>query len=845
MTGKVALSNLTVGWKFRLLSVGNLDAATAAVKARIEKGLATHKALEVTMDSKVNPELVGNSFSAQVPGDVHTDLQNHGLIENPHLGLNEFKTQWIGRCQWEYSTEFSVTETFAFNQLHFGGLDTIAEVYLNNEHILSARDMHISYDVDVNDLLKVGSNELRIVFESQEDWAEAQEGKVGKYPNAYSDPTNQIRKMACNYGWDWGPTLVTAGIWKPVQLIQWNQSKINGLIVNPTVVSGDPTLLISGEILGFQDCQIAMVREGKTLTVVSPSDGKFSASVKISDVELWWPVGYGNQPLYDFEIQLLDSQGSLLEIVPKKLGFRSVELVSELDKIGRNFEIKVNGTRIWVRGANWIPDHTSLNQITASSYRKRIADAKDANMNLLRIWGGGIFESEDFYSVCDELGILVWQDFLFACASYPEDEFNSSLIEAEAIQAVTRLSSFCSLVLWNGSNENIWGYFDWDWQEPLAGRAWGLGFYQEIIPAVISRLDPTRPYQPSSPWSGTMELHPNDPNHGTAHLWEPWNRQDYVTYLDEVPRFVTEYGYQSPAAYSTLKNAIGINDLWEDSEGMKAHQKAFIGKEKLHRGLDLRFPGLTENFDVWHYLTQLEQARALNVGIRHLRSHHDVSAGSVIWQLNDCWPVVSWSMIDFAGKRKPAWHVVRKAYADRIVSFTTQNGQNQIAVVNDTDQVWLAKIQIRLANLSGKSELVQETKVEVAPGSHLLIPVTIDLETLDKSNEFLIVDSDFDRSLLFLVEDSKLQYQPPKFELSLAKTSTGVDVTIHAKNLLREMCLFVDRIDENAEVSDQVVTLLEGETATVRIATKKPELFTEQALKAVTRAANEFRSLVE
>ena len=278
---------------------------------------------------------------------------------------------------------------------------------------------------------------------------------------------------------------------------------------------------------------------------------------------------------------------------------------------------------------------------------------------------------------------------------------------------------------------------------------------------------------------------------------------------------------------------------------MKAHQKAFIGKEKLHRGLDLRFPGLTGNFDAWHYLTQLEQARALSVGIRHLRSHHDVSAGSVIWQLNDCWPVVSWSMIDFAGKRKPAWHVVRKAYADRIVSFTTQEGRNQIAVVNDTDQVWVANIHIRLGNLNGETKSVQKTTVEVAPGSHILVPVTIDLETLDKSNEFLIVDSELDRSLLFLVEDSKLEYQPPKFELSLAKTNTGVDVTIQAKNLLREMCLFVDRIDEHAEASDQVVTLLEGEAATVRITTQRPELFTEQALRAVTRAANEFRSLVE
>jgi beta-mannosidase len=844
MPEKVLFTSLNEGWSFRLLAVGNLAAATAAVKARIEKGLATQKALEVAMDSKVNPKLIGSSFSAVVPGDVHSDLQNHGLIENPHLGLNEFKTQWIGRCQWEYSVDFDVSKLLEFNQLNFGGLDTIAKVYLNDKHVLSARDMHISYQVDVNGVLKVGKNELRIVFDSQEDWAEAQEGKVGKYPNAYSDPTNQIRKMACNYGWDWGPTLVTAGIWKPIQLVQWDGSKLASLITNPTVVAGKPTLLISGEVLGSQECQVALVREGKTLKNLAPSNGKFSASVTISDVELWWPVGYGNQPVYDFVIDLLDSKGELLESVSRRFGFRSVELVSELDEIGRNFEIRVNGTRIWVRGANWIPDHTSLNKVTSDAYRKRITDAKDANMNLLRIWGGGIFESDDFYRVCDELGILVWQDFLFACASYPEDEFNSALIELEAVQAVTRLSSYCSLVLWNGSNENIWGYFDWDWQEPLEGKAWGLGFYQELIPEVISRLDPTRPYQPSSPWSGTMDLQPNDPNHGTAHLWEPWNRQDYLTYLDEVPRFVTEYGYQSPAAYSTLKNAIGVNELWEDSEGMKAHQKAFIGKEKLHRGLDLRFPGLTENFDAWHYLTQLEQARALNVGIRHLRSHHDVSAGSVIWQLNDCWPVVSWSMIDFAGKRKPAWHVVRKAYADRIVSFTVQAGQNFIAAVNDRDQNWDTKIQIRLATLSGTSELIQETTVEVAAGSHVLIPLKVDLGTLDSRTQFLIVDSEHDRSLFFLAEDSELNYELPDFYLSLAKTYKGIDLTISAKNLLRELCIFTDRIDQESEVSDQVVTLLKGEAVTIHISTAKPELFTEESLKNVIRAANEFRSRV-
>ena len=845
MFTKVSLTELNKDWEFRLLSVGNLAAATDAVTARIEKGLATPKALELTMEARVNPKLVGASFPAQVPGDVHTDLQRLGLIENPHLGLNEFKTQWIGRCEWEYKTTFEVQDLATFNQLEFGGLDTIAEVYLNGKPILSAKDMHLKYQVDVNGLLQKGANELRVVFQSQEDWAEAQEKKVGKYPNAYSDPTNQIRKMACNYGWDWGPTLVTAGIWRPIRLVQWDKARIDGLVINPTVDEGVPTILLSGELIGSADCKVQIKRHGETLQTINASGASFEGRVSIAGLDLWWPVGYGDQPLYEFEIELIDSEGSVLETIQKRLGFRRVELVSEPDSQGTSFEIRINGQRIWARGANWIPDHTSLNEVTPERYRKRIQDARDANMNLLRIWGGGIFETEDFYNVCDELGILVWQDFLFACAAYPEDEFNSSLVEQEAIQAVTRLSSHCSLVLWNGSNENIWGYFDWDWQKPLAGRSWGQGYYQEIIPAVIAKLDPTRPYQPSSPWSGTMEIHPNDPNHGTAHLWEPWNRQDYPTYLDEVPRFVTEYGYQSPAAYSTLKKAIGESELWEDSEGMKAHQKAFIGKEKLHRGLDLRFPGLTGNFDAWHYLTQLEQARALNIGIRHLRSHHDISAGSVIWQLNDCWPVVSWAMIDFEGKRKPAWHSVRKAYAPRIVSFSNQQAKPHIVLVNDTAQNFKTTARITRAKMDGSAEVIQESEVEVPKFSHLLVPLALATEQLDAAKEFLVADAGEDRSLMFFAEDSALAYEPPSFDLTILKIDQGVQVTIEANTLVRELCLFVDRLDDEAEVSDQVITLLAGESATCVISTGRPELFTESALREVIRSANEYRSLAK
>jgi beta-mannosidase len=316
-----------------------------------------------------------------------------------------------------------------------------------------------------------------------------------------------------------------------------------------------------------------------------------------------------------------------------------------------------------------------------------------------------------------------------------------------------------------------------------------------------------------------------------------------VTYLDEVPRFVTEYGYQSPAAYSTLKKAIGESELWEDSEGMKAHQKAFIGKEKLHRGLDLRFPGLSQNFDSWHYLTQLEQARALNLGIRHLRSHHDISAGSVIWQLNDCWPVVSWAMIDFEGIRKPAWHAVRKAYADRIVSFTKNSSGLFLALVNDSSQDWATLLELRRAKIDGTSEIIQQSEVRIELNSHLLVPVEFDVSSLDGKNEFLVVDAGKDRSLWFALEDSGLAYLPPEFDISVSKTIHGVDLAISAISLLREMCIFVDRIDEHSEISDQVFTLLAGESIALSIRTNKPELFTEVAIRQVVRSASEFRSL--
>lgn len=822
-------------WTVTCTASGNVFAAQDAVRARMERGLATEEALAIVTQTGLPADLVGTTFPASVPGDVHQDLQRAGVLPDPHLGLNEFHTQWIGRCVWEYRTTFDVSELRACNELVFEGIDTIAEVYLNDVWLLSARDMHLTYAVDVTHHLRLGRNELRVVFAAQEDWADAQQAKVGRYPNAYSDPTNQIRKMASNYGWDWGPTLVTAGLWRPVSLRQFD-ARLEHLRVIPFVEADQAKLRVAAEVIGAADDLTLRLELDSAVRDSRTVEGSCEFTIDVDDVEWWYPIGYGSQPLYDLRIELVTDSGQVLDAATRSVGFRSVTLVSEPDEFGTSFEFLINGQRIWIRGANWIPDHTSIAVVDRQMYETAIQDAIDAKMNLLRIWGGGIFESDDFYEICDREGILVWQDFLFACAAYPEDEATARLIEAEVVNAVPRLASHPSLILWNGNNENIWGYFDWGWQEELGDRAWGMGYYTDLIPNLLHRLDPTRPYQPSSPWSGTMALHPNDPNHGTSHLWEQWNRQDYPTYRDSVPRFVTEYGYQAPPAYSTLAEALGEDQLHEDSVGMRAHQKALDGDKKLRRALDIRFAE-PQDFDTWHYLTQLEQARAMDVGIRHLRAHHDRCSGSVIWQLNDCWPSISWSLVDQNGHRKPVWHAVRKAYADRILAFRSDGAKQFVVAVNDHANPWTAPLTLQRIRMDG--DVVQERTValDVAPYSMRLIECTDLVAPADPANEFLRARVEALSEFHFLAEDNELDYPTPQYDLAISKTDCGVSIAVTAVSLLRDVCCFVDRIDADATVDDSFTTVLPGETVVFDVQTKHPQRFLEADYAKVLRTA--------
>ncbi len=439
---------------------------------------------------------------------------------------------------------------------------------------------------------------------------------------------------------------------------------------------------------------------------------------------MWWPVGYGEQPLAELTL-VLSTGDHELDRWQRRLGFRSVELDTSADDIGTAFTISVNRRPVFVKGVNWIPDDHFLTRITAERIERRLDQAVAANVNLIRVWGGGIYESEEFYRACDERGILVWQDFLLACAAYPEESPLWEEIEAEARENVVRLAPHPSLVLFNGGNENLWGHEDWNWQESLDGHTWGARYAHELFPKIVTELDPTRPYSENSPYSpgaNGERIHPNDPDHGTHHQWEVWNRIDYTAYRSEIPRFCSEFGFQAPPAWRTLSDwvhAVDGSPLESASDpkndaNFLLHQKADDGNGKLDRGLAAHL-GVPDNFADWHWATQLNQARAVTYAIDHYRRWWPRTAGAIIWQLNDCWPVTSWAAIDFEERPKPLWYALRRAFAPRNVVFADENGILSAVVLNDTDQLWHGELMLSRERLDGLTIATDQVQVSVEP----------------------------------------------------------------------------------------------------------------------------------
>ncbi|MFF9853450.1 glycoside hydrolase family 2 protein [Streptomyces litmocidini] len=767
----------------------------------------------------------GALLPARVPGCVHTDLLAAQVIPDPFIGRNETEIAWVGRQGWSYVTDLTHAGAHERTELVFDGLDTAAEIVLAGDVLGTTRNMHRAHRFDVTG--RTGHLEVR--FGSAYEEADRVRALTGERPNVYPEPFQYIRKMACSFGWDWGPTVVTAGMWRPVRLEHWSTARLAE--VRPLVTVDGTT--------GHVELRLRVERtergRGRPLSVRATLRGEevetegqvtFTGDeavlrLQVSAPRLWWPRGHGDQPLYELDVTLLDEEEGPLDTWRRRIGFRTVELDRSSDAHGTGCTFVVNGVRIFARGVNWIPDDVLPSRMTPERYRTRLRQAAEANVDLVRVWGGGIYEGDAFYDVCDELGLMVWQDFLFACAAYPEEQPLRGEVEAEARDNVVRLMTHPSLVLWNGNNENLWGFRDWDWEGPLAGDSWGEGYYLGVLPRIVAELDPTRPYTAGSPWSGSWDHHPNDPHHGTHHSWEVWNRQDYAEYRASVPRFVAEFGWQAPPALATLHRALPGERLAPDSPGMLHHQKAEDGNGKLDRGIARHFPLPEADFDRWHYLAQVVQARAVAAGIEHWRANWPVCAGTVVWQLNDCWPVSSWAAIDGDGRLKPLYHELRRVYADRLLTLLPGESGPVLAVDNQSGASWHAQVTLRRFDADGTVLARRVVEVEAAPRSvaRPVLPTEL-LPAPGSAKEFLVADADGLRAVHFPVPDREFAYPPARYDIRLEAVpgeGTAVDVVVTARTLVRDLLLQPDRLGPAASADRGLLTLLPGEEARIRV----------------------------
>ncbi|AYG03103.1 glycoside hydrolase family 2 protein [Gryllotalpicola protaetiae] len=784
---------------------------------------------------------------AVVPGVIHTDLLRAGLIADPFDGDNEAAQQWIGDTSWRYATTFSWHDDGSTrHDLVAYGLDTVARVVLNGEVVAHTENQHRSYRWPVAALLREGANELIVEFSAPVPEVEARAARYGALPQVNHHDFNQLRKTASHFGWDWGIDVAGVGIWQPIGIDSWSGVRIDA--VRPLVaVEPDGTGVLTAHLALEHDgtdagvdlaatVKVAGFGQGATAVSDAPADAaSVVVTARIADVHRWWPIGHGDAALYDVTVSVGEAQWV------GRVGFRNVHVNTAPDAAGRPFELFVNDELVLVRGVNWIPDHAFLTEIPAARYRRRLDDAVEANVNLLRVWGGGIYESDAFYERADELGLLVWQDFLFACAAYAEEEHLSVEVEAEAREQITRLSTHPSLVIWNGNNENIWGYVDWGWPARLGDRTWGNGYYRELFPRLIAELDPTRFYSPASPFSFGEYLHPNDEHNGTMHIWDVWNRRDYAAYRDYTPRFVSEFGFQGPPAWSTLTRVVHDEPLAPFGAEMLVHQKAHLGNEKLERGAQGHIP-IPASIDDWHWATQLNQAQAIAFGVAHFRSLTPHNTGTVLWQLNDNWPVVSWAAVDFDEHRKPLWYALRDVYAPRFATIQPRASERAranafegsspeqdvlaLVLVNDTGSDWSGEVALTRLSFSGEEFASENVLVTVRARGTSTIELPAEVAAAGDSRRELVVARVLDQASGFAsalwnpadVIDQSLAPQADALDARAERTEGGYAVTVTARSYVRDVFLQVDRVDPAARVDRGLVTLLAGESARFEIA---------------------------
>lgn len=656
---------------------------------------------------------------ADVPGVVQSDLISHKLIAHPWEGTNELNVQWVENENWLYRTTFDIEDDDLVNDaidLVFDGLDTYADVTLNGQPILSANNMFRSWRIDVKSLLRKGKNSLSIKFKSPIHENGARLDSLGYVLPAPNETVERkvspfTRKAPYHFGWDWGLRLVTAGIWRPVYLEMYNDVRIEDVQI--VQLSLDEALaklnaVVTIKSLAKQKIELDVLGEKSEHEVNEGANGVV-IPFEITNPKRWWPNGWGEQHLYEIPVAV-SLKGSRRDEKMIKTGLRTVELVQERDSIGESFYFKINGKPLFARGANYIPQSHFLASVSDEDYKQLIADASNANMNMLRVWGGGIYENDVFYELCDEYGILVWQDFMFACSMYPGDSAFIENVENEVIENVKRLRNHPSIVHWNGNNEVDVAWNNWGWQnqfeyaEADSIQIWSdyLKLFHERIPTVLGKLD-NRPYSSTSPLSNWGK--PENFNFASMHYWGVWHGpDDFDGYQKYVGRFMSEYGFQSFPNMETIAQFADSSEWRLNSEVMKHHQKSYVGNGMIAKQTANYFEEPTD-FEDFVLKSQMTQAKAMQIAIDAHRLKKGHCWGTLFWQLNDCWPGPSWSAIDVYGRKKVFYEELDDLYAPIALIPQVMNDSLIVTLVNDSlgDFEGLMKIDFTLENAENKS----------------------------------------------------------------------------------------------------------------------------------------------
>ena len=791
---------------------------------------------------------------AEVPGTVHTDLFQNGKIGDPFYRTNERDQQWIDKVDWEYQILFNVDADLLNKdkvRLVFKGLDTYADVYLNGKIILNANNMFREWKVDCKSELKAGINELKIYFHSPIKIDLPKLERLGYQLPAVNDQSENgglgkkkisifARKAPYHYGWDWGPRFVTSGIWRPIYLEAWDCAKIEGVqIIQKKLNKTEAVISVVYEILstGEYQAEIKLFFDQNKAPIAAKSFSlksglnKIDMNFSIEQPNLWWCNGLGSPYLYSILSQLI-VDGMVCQFKKDKFGVRTLKIVQEKDKFGKSFYVELNGVPVFAKGANYIPMDNFIPRVSDEKYERIIKAAAAANMNMIRVWGGGIYENDIFYDLCDQYGIMVWQDFMFACSMYPGDDAFMENVRQEAIQNVKRLRNHPCLALWCGNNE-----IDVAWsQDTPGGWGWKKRFdkktreklwndYEKLfhlmLPEIVREYDPKTFYWPSSPLADLGKRASYSSTSGDMHYWGVWHgKEPFENFEERIPRFMSEYGFQSFPELKTVEAYTLPEDRDISSEVMAAHQRSGIGNERIKEYMGWYYQ-VPHKFEDLLYVGQVLQAEGIKIGMEAHRRHKPYCMGTLYWQLNDCWPVASWSSIDYFGRWKALHYFARKAYQDLLVSLTVENDKLSVFVVSDQLESVKGELKLDLIDFSGNIIWQQSLAIKIpANNSQVFFDADVDnilkgaprhktvFRAQLKENDHVVSGN-----LLYFLPVKELSLPHPVIRKQIISTDKGYRILLTTDKLAKNVYLSIEEIE--GFFTDNYFDLLPGETVEV------------------------------